>query len=73
MRHLVWRANVPRTVANNAAIGPGLLFAALNTPVVKRHIRAKQFTQDVIDTIGKGAHAGGAIAPVIIATASDML
>lgn len=25
----------------------------LNTPVVKRQIRAKQFTQDIIDTLGK--------------------
>jgi type I restriction enzyme M protein len=34
-------------------IDPWLLFAALNTPIVKRQIRAKQFTQDIIDTIGK--------------------
>jgi type I restriction enzyme M protein len=35
------------------AIDPWLLFAALNSPIVKRQIRAKQFTQDIIDTIGK--------------------
>lgn len=29
-----------------------LLFACLNTPVVKRQIRSKQFTQDIIDTLG---------------------
>ncbi len=34
-------------------IDPWLLFACLNTPVVKRQIRAKQFTQDIIDTLGK--------------------
>lgn len=34
-------------------ISPWLLFALLNTPVVRRQIRAKQFTQDIIDTIGK--------------------
>lgn len=34
-------------------IDPWLLFALLNTPVVRRQIRAKQFTQDIIDTIGK--------------------
>lgn len=34
-------------------INPWLLFAALNSPIVKRQIRAKQFTQDIIDTIGK--------------------
>jgi hypothetical protein len=30
----------------------GLLFALLNTPFVKRQIRNKQFTRDVIDTLG---------------------
>ena len=34
-------------------ISPWLLFALLNTPIVSRQIRAKQFTQDIIDTIGK--------------------
>ena len=34
-------------------ISPWLLFALLNTPVVRLQIRAKQFTQDIIDTIGK--------------------
>ena len=33
-------------------ISPWLLFACLNSPVVKRQIRAKQFTQDIIDTLG---------------------
>lgn len=30
-----------------------LLFAALNSPVVRRQVRSKQFTQDIIDTVGK--------------------
>lgn len=34
-------------------IDPWLLFACLNTSVVKRQIRSKQFTQDIIDTLGK--------------------
>ena len=34
-------------------ISPWLLFALLNTPVVRLQIRAKQFTQDIIDTIGR--------------------
>lgn len=38
---------------NPTVINPWLLFAALNTPIVKRQIRSKQFTQDIIDTIGK--------------------
>jgi hypothetical protein len=32
---------------------PGLLFALLNIPFVKRQIRNKQFTRDVIDTLGR--------------------
>lgn len=34
-------------------IDPWLLFALLNTPIVHLQVRAKQFTQDIIDTIGK--------------------
>jgi type I restriction enzyme M protein len=33
-------------------LNPWLLFAVLNSPVVKKQIRAKQFTQDIIDTLG---------------------
>lgn len=33
-------------------LSPWLLFACLNTPIVKRQFKAKQFTQDIIDTIG---------------------
>ena len=31
---------------------PYLLLAILNAPIVKKQIRAKQFTQDIIDTLG---------------------
>ena len=34
-------------------VDPWLLFALLNTRVVDLQVRAKQFTQDIIDTIGK--------------------
>ena len=34
-------------------IDPWLLFALINTPIVQLQIRAKQFTQDIIDTIGR--------------------
>lgn len=40
-------------VLKPSTISPWLLFACLNTPIVKRQIRSKQFTQDIIDTIGK--------------------
>ncbi len=34
-------------------IDPYLLLAALSCPVVRRQMRAKQFTRDIIDTIGR--------------------
>lgn len=34
-------------------LNPYLLLALLSSPIVKKQIRAKQFTQDIIDTIGK--------------------
>lgn len=34
-------------------VEPWLLFALLNTPIVRLQVRSKQFTQDIIDTIGK--------------------
>jgi len=34
-------------------LDPYLLLALLNCPVVKRQMRAKQFTRDIIDTLGK--------------------
>jgi type I restriction enzyme M protein len=39
-------------VLDTAAVDPWLLFAALNSPIAKRQIRAKRFTQDIIDTLG---------------------
>jgi len=34
-------------------INPYLLFALLNTKIVRRQMKSKQFTRDVIDTLGK--------------------
>ena len=34
-------------------INPYLLLALLSSPIVKQHIRSKQFTQDIIDTLGR--------------------
>lgn len=34
-------------------LDPYLLLALLNTPVVRRQMRSKQFTRDVIDTLGR--------------------
>lgn len=33
-------------------LNPYLLFVCLNAPVVKAQVRSKQFTQDIIDTLG---------------------
>lgn len=35
------------------AIDPYLLLALLNSPIVRRQMRSKQFTRDIIDTLGK--------------------
>lgn len=34
-------------------LDPFLLLALLNTPIVRRQMRSKQFTRDIIDTLGK--------------------
>lgn len=34
-------------------VNPYLLLALLSSPIVKQQIRSKQFTQDIIDTLGK--------------------
>lgn len=39
-------------VKNNSIIDPWLFFGLLNTYIVKKQMRAKQFTRDVIDTLG---------------------
>jgi hypothetical protein len=38
---------------SRGGISPGLLYAVLNTPFVRRQMRNKQFTRDVIDTLGR--------------------
>jgi type I restriction enzyme M protein len=40
-------------VLKQDVIDPWLLFALLNTPIVRLQVKAKQFTQDIIDTLGK--------------------
>jgi restriction endonuclease S subunit len=39
-------------VENKKKMNPYLLLAALNAPIVKRQMRSKQFTRDIIDTLG---------------------
>lgn len=40
-------------VRQPSRLSPHLLLAVLNSPIVRRQIRAKQFTQDIIDTLGQ--------------------
>lgn len=40
-------------VKDKAKLDPYLLLALLNAPIVRRQMRAKQFTRDIIDTLGK--------------------
>lgn len=40
-------------VVNREAIDPYVLLVGLNSPIVRRQIRSKQFTQDIIDTLGR--------------------
>ncbi len=39
-------------VLNKKKLSPHLLLALLTLPIVKKQIRSKQFTQDIIDTLG---------------------
>ena len=43
-------------VAAHAPVSSPLLLALLSAPIVRRQIRAKQFTADIIDTIGNVYH-----------------
>ncbi|WP_435586353.1 hypothetical protein [Micromonospora aurantiaca (nom. illeg.)] len=38
---------------DTAALDPYLLIALLNLPIVRRQMKSKQFTRDIIDTLGK--------------------
>lgn len=40
-------------VMDKKSLDPYLLLALLNAPIVRRQMRAKQFTRDIIDTLGK--------------------
>ena len=51
---LLFQSHIYRLrVLDPKVIEPWLLFACLNAPVVKKQIRSKQFTQDIIDTLGR--------------------
>lgn len=52
-RQFLYQSHVLKfRVARTSPIGAPLLLAALSEPIVRRQIRNKQFTADIIDTIG---------------------
>ncbi|QNI30859.1 N-6 DNA methylase [Alloacidobacterium dinghuense] len=42
-----------RVNANRLGLDPYLLLAILSSPIVQRQVKAKQFTQDIIDSLGE--------------------
>ncbi|MCO5068279.1 MAG: hypothetical protein M9910_06275 [Kiritimatiellae bacterium] len=50
---LLYQSHILRfRVAPGSPVSSTLLMACLSTPIVKRQIRSKQFTADIIDTVG---------------------
>jgi hypothetical protein len=53
-RDILYQSHVLKIhVVDSSVISPALLFLALNSPTVQRQIRSKQFTADIIDTLGQ--------------------
>lgn len=53
-KHLLYAGGLYKLRSKDfGRLDPYLLLALLNSPVVKRQMRAKQFTRDIIDTLGK--------------------
>ena len=54
---IVYQSHLFKIRSNNhSKVNPWLLLALLTSPMVKMQIRAKQFTQDIIDTLGSRIH-----------------
>jgi type I restriction enzyme M protein len=45
-----------RVNSNKIGLNPYLLLASLSCPIVQKQIRSKQFTQDIIDSLGERIH-----------------
>jgi len=50
---ILYQSHIYKLRVLNDKLDKYLLLAILNSPIVKRQIRAKQFTQDIIDTLGR--------------------
>lgn len=57
-RELIYQSHIYKIRVNKNVRGlnPFLLLAILSSPVVQRQVRAKQFTQDIIDSLGGRIH-----------------
>jgi type I restriction enzyme M protein len=53
-RELIYQSHLYkiRVNTNELGIDPFILLAALSSPLVHRQIKSKQFTQDIIDSLG---------------------
>lgn len=50
---MLYQSHVLRLrISDTSPVSPALVLTALSSPIVKRQIRARQFTADIIDTIG---------------------
>ena len=57
-REMLYQSHLYKIRVNDNDIGlnPYLLLALLSSPVVQKQIRSKQFTQDIIDSLGERIH-----------------
>jgi type I restriction enzyme M protein len=57
-REIVYQSHIYkiRVNKNDHGFEPFLLLALLSSPIVQRQIKAKQFTQDIIDSLGERIH-----------------
>ncbi|MFO0859224.1 MAG: N-6 DNA methylase [Phycisphaerales bacterium] len=57
-RELIYQSHIYKIRVNDSegVLNPFLLLAILSSPVVQRQIRSKQFTQDIIDSLGDRIH-----------------
>jgi type I restriction enzyme M protein len=57
-RELIYQSHIYkiRVKDERESLNPFLLLAILSSPVVQRQIRSKQFTQDIIDSLGDRIH-----------------
>jgi type I restriction enzyme M protein len=57
-REIVYQSHLYkiRVVRDGHGLNPYLLLAILRSPVVQRQVKAKQFTQDIIDSLGERVH-----------------